>query len=76
MSTPFLYVCLCVLSSFFSVSTAPRPLHLQFQPFVQLVGRGSQEAGGGGSRQRQVQRAHLSDPAVRQEEEQCPAAAA
>lgn len=73
-----LYVCLFALfPSFppFSLSTS-LPLHLQFQPFVQLVGRRSQEASSGGPSKRQVQRTHLSDSAVRQEEEQHPAAAA
>lgn len=76
--------CLCpplymfCLFAFFSLSFLPTspPLHLQFQPFVQLVGRGGQEAGGGSPSERQVQRTHLSDSAVRQEEEQHPAAAA
>lgn len=65
----------CVLFFFSFLPTSP-PLHLQFQPFVQLVGRGGQEAGGGGPSERQVQRTHLSDSAVRQEEEQHPSAAA
>lgn len=74
-----LYVCLCAFFPLFpppfSLSTS-LPLHLQFQPFVQLVGRRSQEAGSGGPSKCQVQRTHLSDSAVRQEEEQHPAAAA
>lgn len=70
-----LYMFVYVLSSSFSSPTSP-PLHLQFQPSVQLVGRGSQEAGGGGPGEHQVQRTHLSGSAVRQEEEQHPAAAA
>lgn len=67
---------LSVCFSFFSFLPTSPPLHLQFQPFVQLIGWGGQEAGGGGSSERQVQCTHLSDPAVRQEEEQRPAAAA
>lgn len=70
---PPLYVCLCAFFFFLPISP---PLRLQFQPSVQLVGRGSQEAGGGGPGKCQVQRTHLSDSAVRQEEEQRPAAAA
>lgn len=74
---PLLYTfCLCAISLSLSLSTS-LPLHLQFQPSVQLVGRGSQEACSGGStRECQVQRTHCSDSAVHQEEEQHPAAAA
>lgn len=72
---PLLYTfCLCAFSLSLSTSL---PLHLQFQPFVQLVGWDSQEACSGGStRECQVQCTHCSDSAVHQEEEQHPAAAA
>lgn len=54
--------------------TSP-PLHLQFQPFVQLVGPSGQEAGVRVPGERQVQRTHLPDSAVGEEEEHHLAAA-
>lgn len=74
MSTPSIRSVFCAPPPLV-LPTSP-PLHLQFQPSVQLVRRRSQEAGGGGAGERQVQCAHQSDPAVCEEEEQHPAAAA
>lgn len=65
----------CFFSSLSFFPTSP-PLHLQFQPFIQFVGWSGQEASGGGPGERQVQRTHLSDSAIRQEEEQHTAAVA
>lgn len=73
MSTPSI----CPVSVLFLPPLVPPtspPLHLQFQPSVQLVGRDGQEAGRGSAGQRQVQRPHQSDSALREEEEQHPPA--
>lgn len=71
----FVHPLYTLLSVCFFLSTSP-PLHLQFQPSVQLVGRGGQETGSsGGPGECQVQCTHLSDSAVHQEEEQHAAAA-
>lgn len=70
MCPPPLYVLSLCFSSPPLVPPTSRPLHLQFQPSVQLVGRDAQETGRGSAGERQVQRPHQSDSALREEEEQ------